>query len=91
MRETGEAGEGFGRDEHSLTAQLHGADDSSQVDVAATLAGAEECALHLRCTSENCGARIGDAEAAVSVAVEAELCAGVGGGELVEDGGDFFG
>ena len=52
------------------------ADHRGQVHVAAALAGAEQRALHLHRAGQNRGARVGDAEAAIGVAVKSELRAG---------------
>ena len=69
---------------------MHAADDGGEVNVAAAFSGAEQRALDLIGSGEDGGAGVGDAEAAIGVAVETEMEVGMVGCELVEDCGDFF-
>ena len=85
MGEAGEPGERFRRDKFGFAAQLHAADDGGQIDVAAALAGAEERALNLSGAGEDGSAGIGDAEAAIGVAMESEFSFGMGCGEAAEE------
>ncbi len=83
--QAGEAGEGSRRDELGFAAQLHAAHDGGEVDVAATLAGADEGALHLHGAGENGGARVGHAQAAIGVTMEAEMSLRMAARQLCED------
>ena len=77
--------------ELGFAAKLHAADDGGEVDVAAALAGADEGALDLHRAGEDRGAGIGYAEAAIGVAMEAEVGGGVVADQAADDVRDFFG
>ena len=76
MRQTGQSRERLGRNKLGFAAELQSAHDRGQIHVAAALAGADQCALHLHRAGQNRRARVGDAQAAVGVAVESEPAPG---------------
>ena len=80
-----------GETNFSLAAQLHAADDSGEIHVAAALSGAEQGALHLDCAGENGRAGVSYAKPAVGMSVKSETCFGVTTRELRDRFGDFFG
>src|SRR5208283_3502584 len=62
-----------------------------QVHVAAALAGPDQRALHVHRSRQNRRARVGDSQAAIGVAVEAELGARKIARQSLEDLRDLFG
>ena len=76
MRQAGQARERLRRNKLGFAAKLHGADHRGQVHIAAALARADQCALHLHCAGQNRRARVGHAQAAIGVAVKSETRAG---------------
>ena len=90
LRQAGQTGKSFRSYKVSLVFELHGADDGSQVHVAAAFAGSDDGALNLHCAGQDGGARIGDAEAAVGVAMEAESGIGILPCQAADDHRHFF-
>src|SRR3954463_13814079 len=90
MRETGKAAQRFLRNEFGFAAHLHAADNGSQVDVAAALARPDQGALDLDRAAQHRRARVGNAEAPIGVAVEAESRAWVIPNQAPDHARDFL-